>query len=596
MQEQSPSGNESVRLNGRRPLGRKTLFWLGVVTFALFFTGLNNHILWDYHEPYVGGIVREMVHSGDWIVPTLNGHPYLEKPPLFYVLGAICCKVFRSFDPWVLRLPSAMLASLTVAWAAYLGWRVSSARAGAWAGFMVATGFLFFQIGHMAVVDMTLTAALTLSLGLAYLAVVEPAGRRRLLAFFWASMGFTFLAKGLFGPVMVLLPLGILLLLQRDKALVADFIRPNGGMLVALLLGLGWVVPLALKGGQEFLLEVFVRNSIGRFLASPDLVPRTGAWGEHVEPFYFYLARTPGNLLPWLVIWGASMAWVIPWRRRRHPLSLRHLFIPMVFLLDLLFLSVSAGKRMVYLLPVLPITFVHAGLWLDQNMPKGRDEVSRGMLVILAFTLGLVGLLGAAAPWVIVARAGMPWPLALVLMVVSLLLSSFTVRLIWQQRFPRALEWTMVQWALCLLAVLLFGAPALDRVWRPILEPFEIAGRLEMVGARIYEGRLTETQLGYASLAYRHVLPSVASLEEVRQALASPEPVAILLETRHFWRKDVRDRVPQDALVPTQAAYSRKLWDRAPTLLVNPSAEKLLQETSGAGAILRPMGHSLQVP
>ena len=154
----------------------------------------------------------------------------------------------------------------------------------------------------------------------------------------------------------------------------------------------------------------------------------------------------------------------------------------------------------------------------------------------------------------------------------------------------------MVQWALCLLAVLLFGAPALDRVWRPILEPFEIAGRLETVGARIYEGRLTETQLGYASLAYRHVLPSVASLEEVRQALASPEPVAILLETRHFWRKDIRDRVPQDALVPTQAAYSRKLRDRAPTLLVNPSAEKLLQETSGAGAILRPMGHSLQVP
>jgi len=67
------------------------------VAGALFLMGLRDHTLWDYHEPYVGGIILEMTTSGNW----------------------------------------------------------------------VATNDLFFEVGHMAVVDMTLTAAVSFALGLA---------------------------------------------------------------------------------------------------------------------------------------------------------------------------------------------------------------------------------------------------------------------------------------------------------------------------------------------------------------------------------------------------------------------------------------------
>jgi len=566
---------ETVKLSGRRRLGWQTLVWTGLVALALFLLGLRDHTLWDYHEPYVGGIIREMTTSGNWVVPTLNGQPYLEKPPLFYALGAVCCHLFQSFHPWVLRLPSALLAMATVVWGAFLGWRLSSARAGAWAGFMVATNDLFFEVGHMAVVDMTLTAAVSFALGFAYLAIVERPYRERWIPWFWVSLGFTFLAKGVFGPVLVLVPIVLVLALRRDRGL-ADFFRPNWGMAVALLLFLAWVVPLAALGGREYLVEVFLRNTVGRFFADPALVPRTGRLGEHVEPFYFYLLRTPAGLLPWAAIWIGGLLTAFPHMRDR-PLEPRKTFLPIVFTLDLLLLTLSAGKRMVYILPILPITLVHAAIWLDLQMPRGRGRTRPGVLRVLALTVGFAGSLGAALPWLVVVQVGLHWRLALLVTAVSLGLTAVAVLMLFQRRLPRVLDVTMIQWTVFLLFFMAVAVPALDREWRPILVPFELARVLETRGARVCQGRLSETQLGYASLTLRHVLPPADSPEAVRAALNAPEPVALLLEPSVYWKQVLKPLGLPGREVPLEAAQSGELWFRTPVLLLNPPAWSLYQ-------------------
>ena len=87
----------------------------GRACLLLFLTGLGNHGFWGAEEPYVGGIIREMADSRDWVVPTLNGIPFLEKPPLYYVTGVLIAKGASSFAPWVLRLPSALFALATLA-------------------------------------------------------------------------------------------------------------------------------------------------------------------------------------------------------------------------------------------------------------------------------------------------------------------------------------------------------------------------------------------------------------------------------------------------------------------------------------------------
>jgi 4-amino-4-deoxy-L-arabinose transferase-like glycosyltransferase len=580
-----PSAQPTLHLpfHGHRWLGWKTLAWTGAVAAVLCLMGLRDHTLWDYHEPYVGGIIREMAASGHWVVPTLNGQPYLEKPPLFYALGAIGCRLFGTYEPWVLRLPSALLAMATVVWSAFLGWRLSSARAGAWAAFMVATNHLFFEVGHMAVVDMALTAAVSFALGCALLAIVEGPRRQRWVRGYWVSLGFTFLAKGVLGPALAVLPLALVFTLRRDRGLARAFLRPDWGMAAALAMVLGWVVPLALAGGREYLAEVFLRNTAGRFFADPGLVPRTGRLGEHVEPFYFYLVRTPAGLLPWAAIWAGGLAAAFP-RLGHRPLEPRKTFLPIVFALDLALLTLSQGKRMVYILPILPITLVHAAVWLDLQMPKGRARARPWVLRLLGTTVGLVALLSLGLPWLVVVQAGLHRGLALLLTLVSAGLSALAVGLLARRRLARVLDLAMAQWALFLVFFMAVGVPALDREWRPILEPFTIVRDLEAKGVRAYQGRLTETQLGYASLELQHVLPPVATPEAARAVLAAPEPAALLVEPTLYWKHDLQPLALPGLEVPLAAAGMREIWYRTPVLVLNRPAWDLYRGAARAKA------------
>ena len=540
-----------------------------LVAGPLFLVGLNNHTLWDYHEPYVGGIIHEMATGGAWIVPTLNGQPYLEKPPLFYLMGVLSCKAAGTFAPWALRLPSALMAMATVAWVGWLGLRLQSARAGLWAGILTATSALFFQLGHDAVVDMTLTAMVTLSLGLAFLGLVE-APSRPWIDGFWVSLGLVFLAKGVVGPVVVLWPVAVVLALLRDRRKLADFLRPSWGMAVAAGLVLAWVVPLALKGGREFLTEVFVRNSLGRFLKHPDLVSRTGQLEEHREPFYFYLERTPGNLFPWLALWLAAM---VPVRPRGQGVKVWG--IPLVFLATLLLLSVSSGKRMVYLLPVLPMTFLQTALWLDRAFRDGPGRMARAALWT---TLALACLLSAGLPWLVVGRVGMPWTLALPMSLAALAIGPAVAVCAVRGNLAAALAWSMGQWFAAIMLFMVLAVPHLDREWNPILEPYQLTKRLEDLGARVYQGGLEEGQVGLVNLTFGHRLPGVETDAAVRAVLARPEPEALLLEPVRFWRRDLRGRMEGGLEIPTGASQSARVWTRAPVVLVNRPALELLGE------------------
>ena len=570
---------ETIKLKGRSWLGWQTLVWTGLVALLLYSLGIGNHTLWGYHEPYVGGIIREMVSNHDFVVPTLNGKPYLEKPPLFYALGALVCKAFGTFEPWALRLPSALLAMATSVWVSFMAWRLSSARAAGWAGFTLATSFLFFEVGHTAVVDMTLTAAVTFALGLAYLGIVEPAYRNRWLPWFWVALGFTFMAKGVVGPLMVMAPLSLTLILQRDKFLLRAFLRRNWGMPLALVLVAGWVALLWHRGGTLFLSEVFLRNTVGRFTQDPNLVPATGSLGEHVEPWYFYLLNTPVNVLPWFAVWIAALWSAIPRHRHQH-LSPRTYFLPLAFACNLAILSFSQAKREVYLLPVLPLTFLHLALWLDLRVPKARRRMDVTLLLVLAITLGLAGLVAASFPWVLLKEEGFSIGYAIAISLISLSLSAWSVRLLWRREYPRAFGITMIQWTLFLSHLLAFGVPAIDRhEWRPLVDPYHHALALRDAGASLACAGLSETQLGHASLTLREVLPVVNRLNQLRELLAQATPVAVLVEP-HWWERAQAEGIKATVVATAASSLPPNRSRRAPVLVINPALESRLQKMS----------------
>jgi hypothetical protein len=345
-------------------------------------------------------------------------------------------------------------------------------------------------------------------------------------------------------------------------------------MVVALLLALAWVIPLWLRGGREFLVEVFLRNTVGRFLADPGLVPRTGRLGEHVEPILFYLQRVPGNLLPWLALCVASLWSALPRKGRPH-LSPRTYFLPLSFGLILLLLSFSAEKRMVYILPIFPITYLHAALWLDGRVPRARRRVDRTLLTVLGLTFFLVGLLGVGFPWVVMARAHIHWTAALLMSLGSLALSVLSLRLLRRRDFPGAIDLGMTQWAGFLAIFLLFAVPQWDQEnWRALADPYAVALRLERGGAKVVAGRLSETQMGFTSLRLRHRVPVADGAPALKEFLSSEQPVVALVEPAWWAAELAMD--PPGSLLPTAATGLRpSLRDRAPLVVVNPAGLRL---------------------
>ena len=71
------------------------LVWVAALGFVL--TALGGYGILDNNEGLYAEIPREMLASHDWrhwVIPHLNGLPYMEKPPLLYWLTALSFSLF----------------------------------------------------------------------------------------------------------------------------------------------------------------------------------------------------------------------------------------------------------------------------------------------------------------------------------------------------------------------------------------------------------------------------------------------------------------------------------------------------------------------
>src|SRR5689334_23505425 len=125
---------------------RAAALLLALVTALLLFR-LGDLPLVGPDEPRYARVAVEMHRRGDWILPTLQDRPWLEKPPLYYWLAG---RAFSSLGETetAARLPSVAAAIVLVGLTALLGARLYGAAAGLYAGFICGTGLLAFVYGR----------------------------------------------------------------------------------------------------------------------------------------------------------------------------------------------------------------------------------------------------------------------------------------------------------------------------------------------------------------------------------------------------------------------------------------------------------------
>lgn len=288
------------------------------------------------------GVAWEMLRSGDWLVPTLNGLPYFHKPPLFYWVTAAA---LWPFGPGELAARAAPLfGAWLAAFATYLfvrrWWDERAAR---WALVPLLAQPLFYGGAQYANLDMLVAGCITLTIVLlAHAALrLERGGEPRgfvLGAYAAAALGV--LAKGLIGVVLPALVVGVWLLVGRRWRTLWALLSP-GGALLFLLLAAPWFVAVEWRH-PGFLDYFFVVQHFKRYAESGF---------NNVQPFWFYPVVLLVVTLPWL-------AWLRPQAGRGRladPVrgDLRLLMLLWLGLV-LLFFSLPQSKLLGYLLPVLP--------------------------------------------------------------------------------------------------------------------------------------------------------------------------------------------------------------------------------------------------
>src|SRR5574341_604550 len=153
------------------------LLILTLILGCFFGFGMGKRALWSPDEGRYSEVAREMVVSGDYITPRLNGVKYFEKPPLFYWLQGLSIKLF-GVNEWSLRLWTAAFACLGCLAVYVSARRLFGRRSGLIAAVVLATSLLYYAMGRIITLDMAVSVLLSCSL-LAFLwGTLEPIGSR----------------------------------------------------------------------------------------------------------------------------------------------------------------------------------------------------------------------------------------------------------------------------------------------------------------------------------------------------------------------------------------------------------------------------------
>ena len=441
----------------------RTREWLLLVGFCvfLFFYGLGQFGLVGADEPRYAQVAREMLARHDWITPTLNGTPWLEKPPLYYWQAMIAFAILGVRD-WVARVPSAIDASLIVL-AVYLSLKKLRPGFHLDGALMTASAAGLVGFAHSASTDMPLAAMFSLAM-LCWYAWWETSAQKLLYGFYF-FLALAVLAKG---PIGVLLAGAVIVLFAlaagKPQSIVKTLWLP--GVFLFLVVAAPWYVAVQLRN-PEFFRVFILEHNLARF--GSDVY-------HHTQPFWFYLPVVALAMVPWVAFVAAAMVEVArAWWAERRALfetgDALNVFLILWLVIPVMFFSFSRSKLPGYILPAVP-----AGpLLVAEYVRRHIDEDRRPLWLLIAHALISAALIvPALAIGYIVIEHRLPWStLTMVAGAIALVVAiGITVTLTGKLGLRGLYFVTLIPVVLTVAALLRIGAPVVNEMLsaRPVAQ------------------------------------------------------------------------------------------------------------------------------
>ena len=344
------------------PNGFRGLLFFALLLVCFFSYEMGNRPFASPDEGRYVEIPREMIVSGDYVTPKLNGLNYFEKPPLLYWMQSAVANVcgVNEYSMRVIIVIFAILGCLSVF---LIGRKRFSNTVGLLSASVLATNLLYYAHSHLIILDLVVSVLMCGVLWCFYLAFVQQEFKvgRKIIVLMYALAAFACLTKGLIGIILPGFVAFLWVAFTNNWRRVPEMISLPG-IILFFAIAAPWHILMAIRH-DDFLYKYFVVEHFQRY---------TTTIHERYQPAWFFIPIVIAGLFPWT---GFSfIAIKNAFKKSIEKNSELIFFICWIFGI-FAFYSFSNSKLIPYILPIVPpialITGANISKSIDEN--EGRD-------------------------------------------------------------------------------------------------------------------------------------------------------------------------------------------------------------------------------
>jgi 4-amino-4-deoxy-L-arabinose transferase-like glycosyltransferase len=432
--------------------------WTTVCWIVLFWK-LGAPALMDPDEAHYAQLTTEMLRAGNWMVPLLDGLPYIDKPVLFHWLQGLAIAVLGETEI-AMRMPSAIAAVALFWMTRWTGEQLFDRSIGVRGWLMLATLPLTFMLGSIGVFDMVFTAFLFGAIAFALVAALR--NRQRLQYVSYVLLSLAVMTKG---PVALALAglffvAGLACGGEIRAALLS--LRWVTGAVLSVLLSLPWFVWMYYTLGWHFVHQYVLAGNL-YYVTQPQ------SFSNRAFNHTLYVSTFFAGFFPWsIVVLGGAVDTFRRWRARsRIPPEeiLLWVWVGVVFV----FFSIARFKVDRYVYPAAPACcLLAARAWMSvsvfrPDLAAARDNIFARWSVVM---LGGILVLAAAVSGFSLFDLGLDLPRAALLIPLSLAVGGMVLEATILRRravSPAVFGAVLVMLLVVYGCVVAIGLPVLER-------------------------------------------------------------------------------------------------------------------------------------
>lgn len=360
------------------------LFFIAISLIFFYALWIGSYPLFTPDEGRYSEVAREMIVTGDYITPRLNGIAFLDKPILYYWLQASAIHLF-GLKEWSLRFWPALMGIMGSIVVYITGRILYNRRTGIVSAVILATSPLYFGASHYTNLDLEVSVLISNALLFFIAAMNIPSQRTRTLLLILAYIfsAFAALTKGLIGIAFPTMIIGTwILILNRWNILLQ--MRLIIGLSLFIIITAPWYI-LVQEANPQFFNYFFVLQQFSRFLTKADFNNRTTLW--------FYAPIVITGFLPWTCFLFQALFQQIKsiWQDKQKYSS--ELFIIIWLVVIFTFFSIPKSKTIGYILPIFPALSLIVGNYLSKHWNNFKNPGIRcGIFLFIAMSLILATL------------------------------------------------------------------------------------------------------------------------------------------------------------------------------------------------------------